>query len=209
MQGKLDEAAAEFRLAQKHRPTSAVARRLQLVERLLPLQPRLPALVQGKQQPANLGERLALADFCQTARCYAAAARLYAGAFAEQPGLADDLTAAHRYNAACYAALAGSGLGLGAPRQDDGRARLRQQALDWLRADLALQEKRLQGGLAGARATVREDLRHWQTDADLAGLRDTAALEKLPEAERHACRELWADVDGLLKRAAAPGKSGA
>ena len=38
-----------------------------------------------------------------------AAARFYEEAFAAQPKLADDLGAAHRYNAACAAALAGCG----------------------------------------------------------------------------------------------------
>ena len=43
-------------------------------------------------------------------------------------------------------------------------------------------------------------MKHWQTDADLAGLRDKDALAKLPEAEAMVCRQLWADVDALLAR---------
>jgi hypothetical protein len=35
-------------------------------------------------------------------------------------------------------------------------------------------------------------------DAD--GLREKAALDKLPAAERDAWQRLWADVDALLKR---------
>jgi hypothetical protein len=37
------------------------------------------------------------------------------------------------------------------------------------------------------------------TDADHR-LRDQGALAQLPDAERQACRELWADMDALLKR---------
>ncbi len=44
-------------------------------------------------------------------------------------------------------------------------------------------------------------LLHWQKDADLAGLRDAAAVDKRPEAERAACRKLWADVAQLLDKA--------
>ena len=36
----------------------------------------------------------------------------------------------------------------------------------------------------------------------LAGLRDPAALEKLPESERAACREVWNEVETLLKKCA-------
>jgi hypothetical protein len=48
---------------------------------------------------------------------------------------------------------------------------------------------------------VQQTLQHWRTDTDLAGVRDATALAKLPEAEREACRKLWADVNGLLKKA--------
>jgi hypothetical protein len=44
-------------------------------------------------------------------------------------------------------------------------------------------------------------LQHWQTDPDLAGLRDPEPLAKLPESEQEACRKLWADVAALLKKA--------
>jgi hypothetical protein len=44
-------------------------------------------------------------------------------------------------------------------------------------------------------------LRHWQRDPDLAGVRDPEGLAKLPEIERMAWRDLWTDVDALLKRA--------
>jgi hypothetical protein len=43
-------------------------------------------------------------------------------------------------------------------------------------------------------------LRHWQTDADLAGVRDADALAALPESERAAWRALWTRVDALLAR---------
>jgi hypothetical protein len=36
-------------------------------------------------------------------------------------------------------------------------------------------------------------------------VRDPEALERLPEAERQAWQQLWADVDALLKKAAPAG----
>jgi hypothetical protein len=46
-----------------------------------------------------------------------------------------------------------------------------------------------------------QTLRHWRSNAALAGVRDAEGLAKLPRAERAAWGELWAEVDGLLKRA--------
>lgn len=69
-----------------------------------------------------------------------------------------------RYNAACCAVLAG-----GAER--------RAQALEWLRADLPASEERFA---------------HWLKDPELAAVRDR--IEELPEGERGAWRELWAEV---------------
>jgi hypothetical protein len=72
-----------------------------------------------------------------------------------------------------------------------------------LRADLALWGKQAEGGTPQARALVQKTLRHWQEDADLAGLRDAAALAKLPEAERAEWKKLWADAEETLKKVAA------
>ena len=52
-------------------------------------------------------------------------------------------------------------------------------------------------------APRRPELRHWQEDSDLAGVRDKDALAKLPSDEQDAWRKLWADVDALLKKAQA------
>ncbi len=110
---------------------------------------------------------------------------LYAAAFAADPKLADDLKAGHRYNAACFASLAAAGQGEDAAKLDDAeRTRLRKQALEWLRADLALCTKQLETGKPADRAEVQQTVRHWQKDTDLAGIRDAAALAKLPAENR-------------------------
>ena len=44
-------------------------------------------------------------------------------------------------------------------------------------------------------------MQHWQEDSDLVSVRDAAALDNLPEAERAEWKKLWADVAELLKKA--------
>jgi serine/threonine-protein kinase len=173
---------------------------VQNAERLAALEAKLPAFRQGKFEPADTAERLGLATVCRARQLYHATARLYAAAFAADPRLGDNLNAAHRYSAACSAALAAAGQGEDAAKLDEKeRTRLRQQALDFLRADLALRQKQLQSSKPGEADTARAALRHWQQDADLAGIRDEAALAKLPAQEREACSRLWADVAALLE----------
>jgi tetratricopeptide (TPR) repeat protein len=194
-------------LPDKHPLRAFVSRQLQKCERCVKLEARLPRLLKGEDKPASAGEALEVGILCYHKRMYAAAARFAAAAFAADPKLADDLKAGYRYSAACLAALAGAGKGEDAAKLDaKERARLRQQALAWLRADLALHTKLLGSGQGGARAEVQRELRHWQKDADLAGIRDKAALAKLPADEQKAFTRLWADVAALLKKAEVPAK---
>jgi serine/threonine-protein kinase len=177
---------------------------LRQCERLAQLDGRLPAILADTEAPADNAERLGVAWLCQQPfkKRYAASARFYAEAFAHAAKLADDLRQQHRYNAACAAALAGCGRGEDARALPDKEAlRLRRQALDWLKADLAAYAKLAQRGDPSAKQMVRQRLDHWRQDAELAGLRDPQALEKLPDDEREACRALWADVDALLRKA--------
>jgi tetratricopeptide (TPR) repeat protein len=162
--------------------------------------PGLPALLAGGRPPRDNAERLALLGACQFEGRHAAAARLYAGAFAADPQLAEDLGAGHRYNAACHAALAASSRGTDAPKDDKDRSSLRGQVLGWLRADLALRRKQAGSAKAEDRAAAQRALRHWQQDADLAGVRDKQALAALPADERAQWQMLWAEVAGPLRR---------
>jgi hypothetical protein len=169
----------------------------------LDLEERLPAILLGKAQPAGAAERLGLAQLCQQYKhLYAASARFYAEAFVEEPPLAEDLGAGHRYAAACAAARAAGGQGKDAAHPDEKeQAHLRGQALDWLRADLAAWARLSDKSAPAAHSQVRRALTHWRQDPDLGGLRDKAELARLPGAERQACRELWAEVDAVLRGA--------
>ncbi len=208
-QGKLTEALAALR--QGHKLGSAQpgwrhpsADWIRQTERIVELDRKLPALLQGKEQPANNAERLEIADLCQRRKqLYTTTVRFYTEAFAHDAKLADQLQKQYRYNAACAAALAGCGQGKDADKLREGeRAQLRRQALEWLRADLALWAKQTEHADDKVRAAIQQTLKHWQTDTDLVGIRDKDALEKLPEAERHDFRKLWDDVAALLTKVA-------
>ena len=112
--------------------------------------------------------------------------------------------AADRYNAACSAALAGFGKGIDPPPDEHARAKFRMQALDWLESDLAGWSKLLADKRRESRETVQSTMRHWRKDADLAVIRDSEHLSKLPEPERTEWKKLWAKVDELLKKADQP-----
>jgi Tfp pilus assembly protein PilF len=186
------------------------ARWLQEAERLLALDRRLPAVLKGQVQPTDAREGIDLAQLClQYKRLYAASARLYADAFAAEPRLADDPRAAHRYDAARCAALAAAGKGEDAAKlEDEGRTRLRGQALAWLRADLRTWAALVEKGTPQDRAFAVKALRHWQANPALAGVRDAATLAGLPQAERADWQRLWADVRALLDKASGKGTQG-
>jgi len=172
-------------------------------ERLVELDGKLPAILSGQKQPNDNAERLALAQLCQLPckQLNAAALRFYNEAFADKPQLADDLNAQHRYNAACAAALAGCGQGADADKLDTKeRARLRQQALDWLRADLKAYRQVLEKSAGTAGSAIAQRMQHWLQDGDFAGARGDEALAQLPAEERAAWRRLWADVAELLTK---------
>jgi serine/threonine-protein kinase len=203
-----DATARALALLQMNHPLrAAVSGQLQTCEQWLKLEARLPTILRGEEQPASPRERLDVAQLCAQKKMPAAAVRFCTDAFAANAKLANNLQAGHRYRAACYAALAAAGQGEDAAKLDaKERARLRQQALDWLRADLAQRGKQLASGQPAARGNIQRTLPRWQQDSDLVSIRDPAALAKLSAEERAACTQLWADVAALLQRieAAAP-----
>jgi hypothetical protein len=168
---------------------------------LLALEGRLPAVLRGEDKSADAAELFELAGICYLRKRYAAAARLAADAFAVKPQLADDVQGARRYAAARAAALAGGGRG-----EDGGelsaaeRTRWRRQACRWLREDLAIWHKKLDGDPA-AKLLVQQTLMRWRADPDLEGLRQPDALDQLPAGEREDCIALWNEVAELLNRA--------
>jgi serine/threonine-protein kinase len=163
--------------------------------------PSTASFLEGKHEPRDNTERLALLGVCQFTNRTLASARLYADALAADATLADDPQFNHRYNAARSAAQAGCGRGadatvLGAAE----RKRWRDQAREWLRADLAARARAFEAGPADARARVRKALTRWREDADLACVRDPGELDKLAAEERKEFLALWAEVAAVLAR---------
>jgi serine/threonine-protein kinase len=174
-------------------------------EKLASIADRIPRILRGEDQPADAAEGLAVAQLCYEKGLHANATRLFRGALNLDPKRASNRRTQPRYNAACAAVLAGSGKSKDVPLPDDTtRRKLRDQAREWLAAELADWTTFLQAGGSEARAAAVPIFQHWKVDADLAGIRDQETLTKLSDEERQAWRALWADVDTLLKKAKSP-----
>jgi tetratricopeptide (TPR) repeat protein len=212
-QGQFHQAVEEFR--RFHEIASRQpgwpfpsATSLHNAESLVDLEPRLTALLTGQERPKNFRERLALAWLCKIQERFFTAARWYSEVFTAHPELADDLDAAHRYDAALAAGLAGGGQGKDTANLDaTERARLRRQALDWLRADLAARRLLLEKDPNKTGPTLRRQMQYWLFDTDLKILCEPEALAKLPQSECKEWQQLWQEVKALKQRTANPPKT--
>jgi Flp pilus assembly protein TadD len=178
---------------------------VQACERLIELDRKLLSVLRSEAEPASAAERLEFAELCRYKSLDAAATRLYAIAFADEPQLAADLGEQHRYNSASAAVQAAAGQGEDARRLPDKEVIMfRRWALAWLRADLAEYGKLSRRSDTQQLQVVRQRLEQWQDDSDLASVRDKKALDQLPDDERRAWQQLWDDVDTLLKKVQEP-----
>jgi tetratricopeptide (TPR) repeat protein len=171
-------------------------------ERFVALDQKLPAVLRKEIQPADVGDLLLYADICKIKKLYDTSVRFYVGAFKSMPVIVDERRGLYRYNAACVAALAGCGQGKDDPGPDEqARALLRKQSLEWLRAELALLKKQIAEGTQQASRAVQKTILQWRRDRNLACVRDPANLAALPESERDAFCEFWAEVARLFTQA--------
>jgi serine/threonine-protein kinase len=164
--------------------------------------PNIAAFLNGTYEPRDNTERLALLGVCRFRNRTYASARLYADAFAADATLADDARFNHRYNAARMAVLAGCGHGEDAAGLGGAeRRRWRDQAREWLQADLVARAHAFDSDPTAARAGVLKALTRWREDPDLTCVRDPGELEKLYADERKEFDALWQAVGRLLSRA--------
>jgi tetratricopeptide (TPR) repeat protein len=179
------------------------ADKLQQVQRVAELEPRLAGILKKETQPANAAECAEFADLCSRYKHqYQAALRLFTTAFATEPALADKWEWGYRFQAACSAAQVGCGLAKDAGNLDEGeRARWRKQAWTWLQADLAVLSNLVPTKAIEQRKTVVATLGRWRRSLELACVRDEAALARLPATERAAWRALWEEVAALAQKA--------
>jgi tetratricopeptide (TPR) repeat protein len=158
-------------------------RRVKEFDRLLALEKRLPAVLDGKTE-TSAAELLQMAWMCnQLKKRHLSAVRLYREAFESQPELLGDNS--HRFEAARAAALAAAGQGEGTDKLAEAeKAKLRRQAHDWLEADLLMLVQGMKEGRIESLLYASHYLPRWQTDAGLAAIRDPKELARLSEEER-------------------------
>ncbi len=158
--------------------------------------------VLGGEPAKDSQELLALGQRAYNLQRFALAVRWFGEALEGDPQLADGRQTMHAYNAACFAALAGSGQGLDDPMPDEStRQKLRSQALTWLTSELDRWTRFLDSAPPQQSQTVTIRLTQWQTDTDRAGTRDETELARLPVAEQDDFKQLWTNVGELLKKA--------
>lgn len=139
----------------------------------------LRAIVEGELEASSAVQLLEAAHFAQLELRSAASTRLYREAFAADPALAEQ----YRVNAAASAVLADH----------------RQEAREWLEADLDLWTGRLERGdvdLAKGFDVSTAWLRH----GGLARVRDEAGLDELSAEEARAWRTSWSRLLALRSR---------
>jgi tetratricopeptide (TPR) repeat protein len=201
--GDLDGAIAAYQEALRIDPRDRNARaNLTAAKRLQ----HLPDIVAGKAEPTTPAEGCAFAELCGRPfqKRYIDAVRLFEKAFAADPGLAEDSRTFHRYNAACCAALAARGEGVGAPIEPRKRAALRAKALAWLKADLPFWKDKAGSKQKQDRQLAERQLAHWLEDDDLRETRPGAKREGWTEQELRAWDQLWSAVRQTLEEARKP-----
>jgi serine/threonine protein kinase len=85
------------------------------------------------------------------------------------------------------------------PAAEAARARLRQQALELLRAEVAMQAQQLSSPSPAEARAARQVLEVLRGLPVLARVHNPETLANLPEPERQMWQAFWQEVDGLLR----------
>jgi serine/threonine-protein kinase len=153
--------------------------------------PDLAAFLDGRYDPQDADEGVAMTAACQFLERHAAHARLWAAAAATDPLVAGP----GRARAVRAAALAGCGLGADAAALADAdRAKWRAWALKQMQADL---DAAAPAASRPARAATAATVAAWWTSPYLACVREPAALAALPAEERREWAAVWARAASL------------
>jgi serine/threonine-protein kinase len=198
-QGRLREARASTQRAldlapENDRRRAGLLEDVRRCDRLLDLEPKLPAVLRGDEKVSSPAEWALYAQLCFGQQRYAASARLHADPRAAEPGLVGN----HSYQATQAAARAASGEGKDDPPLGDAeRAVWRKQILAALTRELDGLTPPAAGAPSRPRSEVLRPLWRWRHDVNLAGLRDPKALARLPQAEREAWQTFWQRVEAL------------
>jgi tetratricopeptide (TPR) repeat protein/tRNA A-37 threonylcarbamoyl transferase component Bud32 len=186
---------------------------LQHTRRLAAADAKFGPVMRHEIEPSDAEECLLYAEVCHGRGLDASAVSLAERAFAAEPGRVTDAVLSgvycdpspDVYNAACYAAKAGTGRSADAYLLDDtARAAMRARALAWARASVDAGARGLAKADEKARSSIGNEIWWWIEDRDLDGVRDESALARLPAGEQQAWRALWADLRALAAKAGKP-----
>jgi tetratricopeptide (TPR) repeat protein len=200
---KFDAAVGELKLARERIAADPAAARAIQAEfdrcsRLSQIDKRFNEYLSRELKPATALERIGFAEICYYKGMFARSSDEYAAAFAQDPALSADATKVYRYAAACSAALAGTGAGNDDPKPSEAeKAELRGRALRSLKDEF----RRAASSSKKNPGVIILLIDSWRSDPDLFGVRDPAALAKLPAAERDEWAKFWNEVDRVEKQA--------
>jgi tetratricopeptide (TPR) repeat protein/serine/threonine protein kinase len=203
-QGKLAEAIAAFKEAIRIDPKDAYVR--YNLGNALRAQGRLDDAITAFKEAIRLNPKYAEAhaNLCValgSTQRYRESFHAFQAAFVANPKLTTDPKKRLRLLGAVAGVLAAAGKGKDAlSLTPDDKSTMRQQALAWLKADLAAWDNLLQLKANNA-SLIQSTLKFWKKAGDFASVRDEQELLKLPRRQRPAWRQLWADVDTLLGQA--------
>jgi serine/threonine-protein kinase len=194
LSGPLSESIAALERSRGLDPTwrsSAATAAISLAEEHRRIEERLPALLSGREAPRDADDAARIAERAHLRGHFAFAAALYEGVLPQVP---PDAASNLLYGGACAAARAATAAeaDVAAP-SDAERGNLRRKAAAWLRRALS----RIEEKPRDQRWEVVRELRRWQRDPDLAGLRGRDALARLPAEERAPLEALWGDVERI------------
>jgi tetratricopeptide (TPR) repeat protein/serine/threonine protein kinase len=151
----------------------------------------------GGNHSPSVSEKVGLAEVALASkRLPALAVRWYREAFESDPAVANNVLYGHHRQRAARAAALAAAISNSDEVNDAQRAAWRQQALEWLVADLEAIKR--EAKLAQPRQTlllgILEEFLH---DSDLVSIRSPELLNALPEIERSEFGRLWRDVNAL------------
>ena len=169
----------------------------------LAIWPDLPQVLAGQATPGSNEERLALLGICQETGRHAQYAQLYADAVSADPEFPEHSPWAIRRIAAGAAVLAGCGEpGGNATLCPAQQTQWREQGLQWLKDQLALQMSVVDYKNKPGCAMFRSFLAPWQHDTDLARVREPAALAHLPAEEQEHWQDFWESLQTAMDQLA-------
>lgn len=198
-QGQFKKSLMAFRKAHELMPDNVRYEMLvRETEKLITMEPGLPAIVSGTRKPENAGARILWASLARmpVKKEYALAYYFYVKAFADDSGLIK----ANRYDAACAAIQFAAGADVRARVDIEEWYYLHEDARTWLAADLKALRKQAASDTPADRNAVWQQLTTWLEDPDLAPVRDPEWQKAMPEDQRIVWQSFWSDVEELRQK---------